>query len=148
MALSRLCGGVRAEAERTKDTGLTDKELRTLKEAADLHSILAARYEGAGRRSKNCSMPPSRWKLRYVKPQKANSINSRRSLTRWRLSRLRLNTRSAYESKQESKLNRAENQMGNVIKSASAQEALDAQLARYERIITATTAIRDSEKMS
>jgi len=38
--------------------------------------------------------------------------------------------------------------MGNVIKSASAQEALDAQLARYERIITATTAIRDSEKMS
>jgi hypothetical protein len=45
--LRRLCGGVRAEAERKNDTGLTDKELRTLNEAADILSTLAVRYDGA-----------------------------------------------------------------------------------------------------
>lgn len=47
VGLRRLCGGLRTEAERAKDTGLTDKELRTLKEATDILFILAARYDGA-----------------------------------------------------------------------------------------------------
>jgi hypothetical protein len=46
-ALRRLSGGLSAEAQRKNDTGLTDKELRTLNEAAHILSTLATRYDGA-----------------------------------------------------------------------------------------------------
>lgn len=52
MGLRRLAGGLRAETERTDNTGLTDKELRTLKEAADILSTLATRFDGAGKERK------------------------------------------------------------------------------------------------
>jgi len=52
VGLRRLVGGLRAESERSNDTGLTDKELRTLKEAADILSTLAARFDGAGKERK------------------------------------------------------------------------------------------------
>lgn len=50
--LRRLSGGLRTEAERSNDTGLSDKELRTLKEAADILSALATRFDGAGKERK------------------------------------------------------------------------------------------------
>lgn len=52
VGLRRLAGGLRAETERSNDTGLTDKELRTLKEAADILSTLATRFDGAGKEKK------------------------------------------------------------------------------------------------
>lgn len=52
VGLRRLTGGLRAETERSDDTGLSEKELRTLKDAADILSILAARFDGAGKERK------------------------------------------------------------------------------------------------
>ncbi|MFC5550319.1 hypothetical protein [Massilia aerilata] len=51
-SLRRLSGGLLAETERSSDTGLNDKELRTLKEAADILSVLATRFDGAGKEKK------------------------------------------------------------------------------------------------
>lgn len=50
--LRRLSGGLRAETARSSETGLNDKELRTLKEAADILSLLATRFDGAGKEKK------------------------------------------------------------------------------------------------
>jgi hypothetical protein len=50
--LRRLSGGLRTETERSSDTGLNDKELRILKEAADILSVLATRFDGAGKERK------------------------------------------------------------------------------------------------
>lgn len=52
VGLRRLAGALRAEAERSNDTGLTDKELRTLKEAGDVIATLATRFDGAGKERK------------------------------------------------------------------------------------------------
>lgn len=52
VGLRRLTGGLRAETERSNDTGLTDKELRTLNEAADILAALATRFDGAGKERK------------------------------------------------------------------------------------------------
>lgn len=52
VSLRRLAGGLRGEAERSNDTGLTDKELRALKDAADVIATLATRFDGAGKERK------------------------------------------------------------------------------------------------
>ena len=52
VGLRRLSGGLHAETERSNNTGLTDKELRTLKEAADILSTLATRFDGAAKEKK------------------------------------------------------------------------------------------------
>lgn len=47
LGLRRLVGGLRAETERSRNTGLTDQELRALQGATDIFTTQASRYEGA-----------------------------------------------------------------------------------------------------
>lgn len=60
--LRRLLGGLRAEAERSNDTRLTDKELRVLEEAEVLSLTLALRLDGAGKERKKLLDARGRWR--------------------------------------------------------------------------------------
>lgn len=70
--LRRLSSGLRTETERSSDTGLSDKELRTLKEAADILSVLATRFDGAGKEKKKSLDAREAMKVKVRQAMKGN----------------------------------------------------------------------------